>query len=180
VIHAWRNRCHFPFNKSSDVGITHTHKGNLSVRNLRTSFAFMRSAYDVYLDNEYLYTGRSYCVWKDVIFVCPVLFCPLLVIYRLSFIPLNLQRLFRLFSRVLNATSRRLGWRHRVFVCLLRLSLWNNTANTSPITRSLLPLHALCTIHLNLPAPITLFTELGCSIVITWVISLNVLRHSER
>lgn len=94
------------------------------------------------------------------------LFC-LLVIYRLSFISLHLQRLFRLFSRVVNARRRRLGWRHRVFVCLLRLSLWINTANRSPITRRLLPLHALSTIHFNLPAPNTFLTEVGGSIVIT-------------
>jgi hypothetical protein len=105
-----------PFNKSSDVGITH--KENLSVRNLSTSYPLcVRRVTYISIMRICAQVVTAECMKGCYICMpCSFFFCPL-VIYRLSFISLSLQRLCRLFSRVLNATSRRLGWRHRVFVC---------------------------------------------------------------
>lgn len=134
----------------------------------------MRSACDVCLDNASLYTGRS-CWLYERFYIC--LPCFFFVFFflptcHLPFIIYFIRPAVALYGvfacTECNEETVRLV---SPSLCLLRLSLWIDTANTSPIARCLLPLHALCTIHLNLPAPTTFLTEFGGSIVITWVIS---------
>jgi hypothetical protein len=107
------------------------------VRNLRTSFPLcvQRVTY-ISIMRICTQVVAAGCM-KGWLYLSALFFCPL-VIFRLSFISLNLQWLFKLFSRVLNATRRRLGWRRRVFVCYVyRCGL--TLLTPLPITHCLLP-----------------------------------------
>jgi Ca2+/Na+ antiporter len=103
----------FPLRQVCDVGITH--KGIWAWEIWRRLIFFMCLTCVVIIT---IYTHiQTVTVWKAVTFVCLFFLCPT-VLSAVSYL-LNPQQVFRLFSRELNETSRRRGWRRRVFVCYI-------------------------------------------------------------
>lgn len=136
-----------PFNKSSDVGIIH--KEESKREKFEDVCPFMLSSYDVCLDNAYLYTGRSYWVYERMLYLSAMFLPPAC---HLPFIIYFIKPAAAVFA--CTECKGKTVWLESPYLCLFLTSIAVLILLTPrQLPRCLLPLQALCTIHLNLPPP---------------------------